>query len=406
MIAEMTPETPAGRLVPDWTLARALGPGVVWVARHSPTVRGLFPNDPGRSDFMSGNQIPLAGGAPLVACVAAMTPDVLAVLRDAGVPTEAELHPYRTVSEYPEVLRRLIAAGFRISSQRRHPESEIPASASLAPPSLVSDLNDKGRMDRWVPPEWLPPRRVMNLEELPGAEGLLSGGPVVLKASTPISCGGGYGVWICREHADVERARAALAGQPRVVAEKHLRLRRTVCVHAVIAPGGAVHLAGTAEEIVDAAGHWQGNWLDAEGDRVPAAVLDAVRGVMEKASAAGYRGLAGIDVAFPEDGPPLLLDLNFRINGSAAAAWFRGSLERTRGARVIRCRGFSFDGGFREFLDRLRPAIDGGSLVPLGLYDPSAWEMGGLARANVLLVGPSRESIREEERRLLSTGLR
>jgi hypothetical protein len=362
--------------------------------------------EPGRSDFMTGNHLPLAGGAPIVACVGVLTPDALAFLRRAGVPTEADVHVYRTVAEYLEVLRRLVSAGFRISSQRRHPESEIPSEASLCPPSLVSDLNDKGRMADWVPTGWLPPRRVMDVADLPPAAELLSGGPVVLKVSTPISCGGGYGVWICRGEADVERARAALAGHPRVVVETYLRIRRTVCVHSVVFPDGTVQLAGTAEEIVDEAGHWQGNWLDAEGDRVPASVLEAVRGVVEKASAAGYRGMAGIDTAYPEDGPPLLLDLNFRINGSTAAAWFRASIGRTRGARVIRCGSYSFGGGFRGLLDRLGPAIDRGALVPLCLYDPAACEMGGLSRANVLLAGDSRESVSEEDLRLRSSGLR
>lgn len=401
----MTGTTPAGRLAPEWTLARALGPGVVWVSRHSPSVKGFFPMEPGRSDFMSGHHLPLAGGAPVVACAGVTTPDALAFLRHAGVPTEAEVHAYRTVAEYLDVLRRLVSAGFRISSQRWHPESEIPASASLSPPSLSSDLNDKGRLAHWVPSGWFPPRRVMGVADLPPGAELLSEGPVVLKVSTPVSCGGGYGVWICRAEADVERARAAMAGQPRVVVEKHLRIRRTVCVHSVIAPDGSVHLAGTAEEIVDAAGHWQGNWLDAEGDRVPASVLETVRKVLEKASAAGYRGMAGIDTAYPEDGPPLLLDLNFRINGSAAAAWFRASIARTRGARAIRCRNYSFDGGFRGLLDRLEPAVERGALIPLCLYDPAACEMGGLSRANVLLAGSSRESVSEEDGRLRASGL-
>ena len=60
---------------------------------------------------------------------------------------------------------------------------------------------------------------------------------------------------------------------------------------------------------------------------------------MRAAAARGYRGIAGIDVAFLEDGPPRVLDLNFRVNGSTAAAWLRSAVERERGAGSMRLRG-------------------------------------------------------------------
>jgi hypothetical protein len=49
--------------------------------------------------------------------------------------------------------------------------------------------------------------------------------------------------------------------------------------------------------------------------------------------------------------------------------------------------------------------MERGALIPLGLYDPAACAAGGLARLNGILAGPSREAVREEERRLAAQGL-
>ena len=45
------------------------------------------------------------------------------------------------------------------------------------------------------------------------------------------------------------------------------------------------------------------------------------------------------------------------------------------------------------------------ALIPLCLYDPAACAAGGLPRLHGILTGPSREAVREEERRLAAEGL-
>jgi len=52
-----------------------------------------------------------------------------------------------------------------------------------------------------------------------------------------------------------------------------------------------------------------------------------------------------------------------------------------------------------------RAAIARGTLVPLGAYDPTACEVGGVARLHGLVLGQSREAVADEERRLASEGL-
>jgi hypothetical protein len=92
---------------------------------------------------------------------------------------------------------------------------------------------------------------------------------------------------------------------------------------------------GRMEELVPA------DWLPRRrtipvADLPPASTLLAdVSAIVARGALLGYRGIVGIDVALLEEGSWLVLDLNFRVNGSTAGAWLRTTLERTRGARVL-----------------------------------------------------------------------
>ena len=359
----------------------------------------------GHVDFQTGLQLGVAGGVPFVACAATVTPEARAVYAEAGLPVNATLHVYRSTREYLELLARLTRQGLRLASQRVHPDEEIPPGTALVAPSLLRNLNDKGWMAEIVPREWLPARRTITVAELPAGRSLVAPGrPVVLKAATELPSGGGHGVWICRRAEDVERARAALAAEPRVVVEEFLDIVRSVCVHAVVYPDGSSALIGVAEEVCRE-GRWLGNWHDALGDNVPQSVLDVVAGIVASASIQGYRGIVGIDVALLEDGPPRVLDLNFRVNGSTAGAWLRASIEQARGRSTIRGRTWTGRHGFAAMLRVVRAAVDRGTLIPLSLYDPDACEMGGAARVGGLLFGGSRAEVQEEERRLAADGM-
>jgi hypothetical protein len=406
MVPPYTVSRPSARIVPSLTLADLFGPGVVYVPRRSPNLHGWASTAPGVVDFQTGNQLAIAGRIHFVASAGVVTPPALALLEDAGLPVEADLHVYRSSAGYLDLLRRLTARGLRHATQRPHPEEEVPPTASVVSADLQRDLNNKGRMADVVPAAWLPPRRLLEVSELPAAEDLLVGGqPVVLKAATPLPSGGGHCVWVCRTPADVEVARAALRRERLVVIEGFLRIHRSVCVNAVVLADGTASVTGVAEEVCSAEGRWLGNWLDAEADAIPTDVLDVVLRIVRAAAARGYRGIAGIDVAFSEDGPPRVLDLNFRVNGSTAATWLRDGIERKRGVGSMRLRSWACERGFDDLLRIARAAMARGALIPLCLYDPAACAAGGLPRLHGILAGPSREAVHTEERHLAAEGL-
>jgi hypothetical protein len=385
------------------TLAAVFGPGVAYVPRRSFTLHGWSPPAPGFVDFQTGHQLAVAGGVPYVVCAGVATPEILALIQDAGLSVDAELHPYRTAREYAALLRHLGADGFAIATQRVHPADEVPDAVGLVPLSVQQDLNNKGCMADIVPASWLPKRRVIERSALPGADVVLAEGPVVLKAATSLPNGGGFSVFLCQSAAEVERARAALAAERTVVVEELLTIERSVCVHGVVPPDGTVVLAGVAEQVCHGA-RWDGNWLDDDAEGVGPDVLDVVVHIGRAAAARGYRGIFGVDVAFAANGRALVIDLNFRVNGSTAATWLRQRLARERGARCMRLRSWKADDHAR-LCSVVRRETAGGALVPLGLYDPAASAIGGAPRLHGLVVGSCREDVEDALGRLARQGL-
>jgi hypothetical protein len=390
---------------PTMTLARLFGSGVAYLPRRSPNLHGWSPRAPGFVDFQTGHQLAVAGPIHYVACAGVATPEILACLAEVGLPIEADLQLYRGADDYLTLIGRLGARGLRLAAQRVHPSAEIPDSMAYVPLALQQDLNDKGRMADIVPAEWLPVRRLVDVSALPASAVVVRDGrPVVLKAATRLPNGGGHAVWICRTPADVDRARAALATERQVVVEDFLEIERTVCVHAVVGRDGAAGIVGVAEEVCEGE-RYLGNWLDAAADEVPAEVFSAVTRIVERAAASGYRGIVGVDVAFVAGGAPRVLDLNFRVNGSTASTWLRARLGADLRSACMRLRGWTAD-DTANMLRIARAAVRRGVLIPLGAYDPAACDMGGVPRLHGLVVGPSREAVGEEERRLAAEGLR
>jgi hypothetical protein len=388
------------------TLRDVLGEGVVYVPRPSPAMPGWTAPARAFLDYESGEQLTIAGGAPYVASTGVVTPVALEVLAEAGVAVDAEVHPYHSLAEHPAVLRKLMDRGLRLALQRVHPAAEAPAASCSVRPALLASLNDKASVSDLVPSEWLPARRVVRLDKLPPAEKVLGQGPVVLKAAGAVPTGGGYGVWVVRTPEEFKDAREALSEERLVVVEEFLPIARSVCVHAVARPDGTVAPCGVTEEVV-ASAKWTGAWLDPAADDVPAPVVDTALGIVSTAAARGWRGIASVEVALlADDRSPKVIDLNFRVNASTAAAWLRAAVERERGARAIRLRRFTVRGAvFTELVRLTREAVARGSLVPLCLFDPDASATSGVPRLTALVIGPSREAVEEEERRLSSDGL-
>ncbi len=401
-------QDPARRPTPSVSLAEAFGPGVAYVRQPALSAARWLPKEPGVVTFLSGGQSALAGRMPVVSNAATVTPDAMACLKDAGFPLDSEFHPYATLAEYGAILRRLAAAGFRLALQTPHEPDEADPRWCLVDPDVQRDLNDKGRLRAYVPEARTPPRTVLPPGDAAcAAAGAFSArGKVVLKAANRFPSGAGETVRVCTSSADVARALVEMADEPAVVVEEFLEIERSACVHALVHADGTVGILGVAEQVCDAEGRYRGNWIDRRSDALARPdVLTTVRATVERAARSGYRGFAGIDVAFLADGDWRVLDLNFRVNGSTPAILLRASIEAGVTPRAIRARSWRGNSDFAHLLVAVRAAMDRRALIPLAFYDPLSSPDGGSPRVGGLLLGDSRESVLEEDRALAAAGL-
>jgi hypothetical protein len=134
-------------------------------------------------------------------------------------------------------------------------------------------------------------------------------------------------------------------------------------------------------------------------------MIDVAMGVVRRAAALGYRGIAGIDLAILDDGEILVLDLNFRLNGSTAALLLAPEILREKGTALMHLRSFSDARGFAQMAETIRAAMQRGTLLPLVIYNPeAAGHAGKPARVGALVLGDSKEQILKAEEAFAADG--
>lgn len=388
-------------LRPAATLGALYGDLKVFVPRASFTPYGWLPTDASTLDFLTGGQLTVAGDMPVVCHASVATDWIVDLLRDAGFDVAPNRLVFRDRDDCATLLRGLGRRERSLVLQHVHPPNEVPDDAYWIDRELLAYLNNKGNLGRLVPAELCPRRRLVALDRLCTERRAF---PVVVKAPSEMSSGAGFAVTICHRQDDLEVAAARFATCREVVVEDFIDIERNLCVQYVVAPDGVVSYLGAAEQVVDGDGNYLGNWL--ERDAAPPAVVSAGMGVVETAAALGYRGIAGLDIVVARDGTVLVIDLNFRLNGSTVPLLLADALRAAYGDdHVVRFRGWRVAAG-RPARAVVEAAVATGGVVPLSVLDPDASPYeDACARVAGLVVAASRDEIEDAERRLRELGL-
>ncbi|MHC4849447.1 MAG: hypothetical protein ACYTEG_13455 [Planctomycetota bacterium] len=267
-------------------LAETFGPDVTYNPVTSYRAPGYLQGDRALRDFRTGDPLTIAGGMRCVCHASVATAEGLDLLREAG----HRLPPllvFGSEAEYDDLLRGL--AGETMVFQHAHAQTEF--ENYWIPRRLLQTINNKANLPELVPAHQRP-RRLDRPER-----------PCVIKRATDWTTGGGRSVRICREDpGDIDG----------FVIEEYIDFEETWCIQFATSGERIVEL-GFAPQITTPSGRFLGSWFDME-KRIPAAIQNAARAIMERAVARGYRGVAGFDVG--SNG--LFFDLNFRLNGSTA----------------------------------------------------------------------------------------
>lgn len=391
-------------LKPIQSLSQIYGSDVIYSPRASPNACTWLPHDEFILDSMTGGQIPVAGDMSIFCAAGASTPEGLQLLRDAGFDIPRVVFRYSAVTDYLHKLKNLYNERRKIVLLHVHPASELPPEACWVKPETLSFLNNKANLATLVSPRHVPTRRMLMPSRLV-IELSSHRFPLVVKAATDESSGGGVDVIICRTSRDLKRATVLFQSCARVVIEEFLPIKRNLCLNYAATAEGMINYLGCAEQLSDAQGKYQGNWIDATTMAPPLAIEIGTR-VVAAGFALGYYGCVGIDMALLEDDRIVVFDLNFRVNGSTAALLLAESVQRTSGRTVLRFRPLQGSGTCRDLFNSAYAAIHKGIFLPFSSYDPEA---GGYPRTRPrmtgLILGNTREEVEEHERELSTMGL-
>jgi len=392
------------RLQPALTLGEIYGTELLYSPRASPNACAWLPRDEAILDMLTGGQLTILGSMPILCAAGVSSPEALQLLRDAGFQAPTAPCRYRDAADYLRLLSDLSAGRRRIVVQHVHPMSEMAPETCWVPPATLSFVNNKGNLAELVDATHLPARRIMATDRLT-AEPSPPNPPLVLKAITEESTGGGIDVLICGTAEELNRAAVYFRACAHVVVEEFIKITRNLCLNYAVTAEGRITYLGCAEQVSDAQGRYHGNWIDAESD-APAVAVEVGVNVVRAGFDRGYWGCVGVDLAVGEDRRVVVFDLNFRLNGSTAALLLAESVRGNLGQPVIRLRSWRGKGTYREMLSAAYTAMGKGLLLPLNSYDPVAGgQPHALPRMAGLIIGGSREEVNEREIEFAALGL-
>ena len=381
------------------------GPGCVFNSRVPDNAAKWVFEIPAIADSSTGNQLTILGGMHVLCSAGVATDAGLTLLREIGFEMEAELVIYTDAGDRQIKMRKLAAQGLIFIDQHVQPDASLHPGVSWVDPSLLSSLNNKRNLSKWVPAEYLPTREVCELASLSRIALQPKRFPLVIKAVTEASCGGGYGVRICHNESEIDEARHYFSSCDSVIVEDYLAMHKNLCVNYAVFADGRIEYLGAAQQIINDKLHYLGNWLEPPGGQT-SRLIEVGYEIMHKAYQHGYRGFAGFDAAVREDGSFHIYDLNFRFNGSTAPLLLYDALAKHTGLPIARNASWKCKSSFDDMIKSLRQAVEKCQLIPINTFDPTVCNENYNPEPQVkaLLFGASKEDINEKERELASLG--
>jgi hypothetical protein len=249
-----------------------------------------------------------------VICSAGGTdPELLAYLRDGGLPVGTDLREFRTEAEFAARVTESVADGLLISMEYPQPIALCPDERALKSAQLVGYLNNKASISTFVDPRFQARRSLVTRAEL--AEAAPSEKSWVLKAATNDAHGGSLDVYL-HEAGEPIILPAFADVLTEFVIEEYLQILRNWGIQLYVGADGKARLLAITEQRVDEAGIYTGGRFGLVSTP-PAELLAECLAITQRAADVGYRGVCSLDCTETRDGQLVVLDLNFRITSGS-----------------------------------------------------------------------------------------
>lgn len=339
------------------------GPGVALCARPALEVATSSSRD--RRDTLSARPVAVAADTPTICSAGGTDPELLAQLRDGGLPVGTDLREFRGEAEFAVRVAQALDEGLLIAMEYPQPAELCPDAHALKTARLVGFLNNKASISTFVDPRFQARRVVVP------RDGLAEVTPVerswVLKAATDDAHGGSLDVYL--HQADEPIALPAFTGLlSEFVIEEYLDIVRNWGVQLSIGADGTARLLAVTEQRVDAAGIYLGGRFGLVSTP-PAELLAECLAVAQRAGDGGYRGLCSLDCAQTRGGRLVMLDLNFRITSGSIPLLALRSVRPDALDQPAESVKLTTSAPMAELLAELRPALAAGDLLAIGGHD-------------------------------------
>lgn len=283
------------------------------------------------------------------------------------------------------------------------PANELASECSWVKPELLSALNNKGELARYVPDEVVPEREVAVPAALLEDAALLRL-PCAVKAASDETSAAGLSVAICRTRAELISAYSLLESCSRVVLEAFCHFEKNYCLNFSITRYGAIEYLGAAEQIIINGCRYSGNWLG-KLISAPVEAIEAARKVVEAGRDAGYFGIVGLDLGILQGGTVIIYDLNFRVTGCTMPLLLFDAMSSQSSWSMAQYTTLQAGTEFNRFLTLLDRCSRKGYLLPFSILDPAhVNDSASRPSASVLIFGDSKAQIDEHRVELKALG--
>lgn len=347
------------------TLTDIYGPDVAVCAR--PAQEPAVPSSKHRNtrDVLSARPFAVAATTPVITSAGGTEPNLVAALRDGGLPVGTDPREFRTEAEFATRVSEALSDGLRLSMEYPQPTSLYPDERSVKSTELVGYLNNKASISTFVDPRFQARRQIVTIGELAQAA------PVekswVLKAATNAAHGASLDVYLHRA-GDLVTLPAFTDVLNEVVVEEYLNIHRNWGIQLYVAADGQARLLAVTDQRVDADGIYTGGRFGLVSP-LPADLLTECLAIAQRAADVGYRGMCSLDCAQTHDGKLVMLDLNFRITSGSVPLLALHTIRPDALNRPSESTKLTTAAPIAALLAALRPALERGGLLVTGGHD-------------------------------------
>jgi hypothetical protein len=347
------------------SLTDVYGPGIAVCAR--PELTAFEPVDRHRNtrDVVSARTIAVAADTPVICSAGGTDPDLLAHLRDSGLPVGTDLRGFRSELEFAERVTEAISDGLLMSMEYPQPTALCPDERALKSAQLVGYLNNKASITTLVDPRFQAHRSVVTRAQL--AEEAPAEKSWVLKAATNDAHGGSLDVYLHQAGEQIVLP-AFTDVLNEFVVEEYLQILRNWGLQFYVGADARARLLAVTEQRVDSIGVYAGGKFGVVTSP-PAELLAECLAITQRAADVGYRGLCSLDCALTLDGQQVVLDLNFRITSGSIPLLALQSIRPDALDRPAESVKLTTAGALTDLLAEVRPALAAGGLLIVAGHD-------------------------------------